>query len=125
MYSIPGLSGIKFLEHQVSAICFIVQRWVWDAEMPGALVADDIGLRKTFTSVAATMISTLLTEKVVMGLPLSIFWENNVAGWVNMVQNNVPRIIGKEHEWYPLRRHISVPFCLIHIQKTPPQAIQR
>jgi len=70
-YSIPGLPGTKFLAHQVWAIWFIVRRWVWDAEMPGALVADEIGLRKTFTSVAAAMICKLLTEKVVMGLTLS------------------------------------------------------
>jgi len=70
--SIPGLPGTKFLAHQVRAICFIVRRWVWDADMPGALVADEMGLGKTFTSVAAAMICKLLTEKVVMGLPLSI-----------------------------------------------------
>jgi len=55
-YSIPGMSGTMFLPHQVWAIWFIVQRWVWDADMPGALVADEMSLRKTFTSVAAAMI---------------------------------------------------------------------
>jgi len=43
-YSIPGLPGTKFLAHQVWAIWFIVRRWVWDADMPGALVADEMGL---------------------------------------------------------------------------------
>src|SRR5882757_3818997 len=33
-YSIPGLPGTKFLEHQVWATWFIVRRWVWDADMP-------------------------------------------------------------------------------------------
>jgi len=37
-------------------------------------VADEMGLGKTFISVAAAMICKLLTEKVVMGLPLSILW---------------------------------------------------
>jgi len=40
--------------------------------MPGALVADEMGLGKTFTSAVAAMICKVLTEKVVMGIPLSI-----------------------------------------------------
>jgi len=84
-------------------------------------VTDEMGLGNTFTSVAAAMICKLLAEKVVMGLPLSILWGNTVAEWVNMVQNDFPGIIGKEREWYPLRRYTSVPHHLIEIQKTPPQ----
>jgi len=90
--------------------------------MPGALVTDEMGLRKTFTLVAAVMICTLLTEKVVMGLPLSIVWGNMREEWVNMVQNDVPGIISDEPEWYPLQRHNSVPHHFIEIQKTPPEA---
>jgi len=77
-YSIPGLPGTKFLAHQVWAIWLIVRRWVWDADMPGALVADEMGLGKTFTSVAEAMLCKLVTEKVVMGLPLSILWGNTL-----------------------------------------------
>jgi hypothetical protein len=66
-YSIPGLPGTKFLAHQVSPIWFIVSRWVWDADMPGALVANEMGLGKTLTSVATEMLCKLVTEKVVMG----------------------------------------------------------
>jgi hypothetical protein len=119
-YSIPGLPRKKFLADQVWAIWFIVRRWVWDADIPGALVADELGVGKTFTSVAAAMICRLLTEKVVMGLPLSILWGNTLAEWVNMVQNNFPGIIGEERKWYRLWRHNSVPCRLIEIQKTPP-----
>jgi hypothetical protein len=72
MYSIPGLPRIKFLVHQVWDIWFIVTRWISDPDMPGALVVDEMGLGKTFTSVAATMICKLVTEKVVMGLAVSI-----------------------------------------------------
>ena len=77
-YSIPGLPGTKFLAHQVWAIWFIVRRWVWDTDMPGALVVDEMGLGKTFTSVGAAMLCKLVTEKVVMGLPLSIVWGNTL-----------------------------------------------
>ena len=118
--SIPGLPGKKILARQVWAIWFIVRRWVWDADMPGALVANEMGLGKTFTSVAAAMICILLTEKVAVGLPLSILWGNTLAEWVNMVQNDFPGIIGEEWEWYPLLRHNAVPRRLIEIQKTPP-----
>jgi hypothetical protein len=77
-YSIPGLPGTKCLAHQVWAIWFTVRRWVWDADMPGALVADEMGLEKTFTSVAAAMLCNWVTEKVVMGLPLSILLGNTL-----------------------------------------------
>jgi len=89
--------------------------------MPGVLVADEMGLGMTFTSVAVGMICKLRTEKVVMGLPLLILWGNSHEEWVNMAQNNLPGIIGEEWVWYPLQRLNSVPHCLIDIQITPPQ----
>jgi hypothetical protein len=55
-YSIPGLPAPKFLAHLVWTLWFIVRRWVWDTDMPGALVADEMGLGRTFTSVAAAML---------------------------------------------------------------------
>jgi len=71
-YSVPGLPGTLFRAVQVWAIWFIVRSWVWDADMPEALVSDEMGLRKTFTLVAAAMLCNLATEKVVMRLPLTI-----------------------------------------------------
>jgi len=114
-YSIPGLPGTKFLAHQVWSIWLIVNRCVWDSDMPGVLVADEMDYSKTFTSVAAAMICKLLTEKVVMGLPLSILWGNTLDKWVNMAQNNFPRIISDKWEWYPLWRQNSVPCHLSEI----------
>jgi len=87
--------------------------------MPEALVVNEMGLEKTFTSVAAAIIWKLLSEKVVMGLPLLMLWGNTLAERVNMVQNNIPGIIGDEQEWYPLRRHNSVSRYVIEIQKSP------
>jgi len=117
-YSIPGLPRTKYLAHQVWAIWFIVRRWVWDAHMPGALVADEMGLGKTFTLVAAAMICNLVTEKVVMGLPLSILWWNTLEEWVILAHNNFPGIVGEEREWYPLQILDSVPRRLLEIQTT-------
>jgi hypothetical protein len=56
MYSIPGLPDTNFLAPQVWAIRFFVRRWIWDADMSGGLVADKMGLGKTFTLVAATVL---------------------------------------------------------------------
>jgi len=119
-YSIPGLPRTTFLAHQVWAIWFIVRRWVWDPDIPGALVTDDMRLGKTFTLVAAAMLCKLVTEKVVMGLPLSILWGNTLEVWVILVDNDIPGIVGKEMEWYPHQRLKSVPRRLLEIQTTPP-----
>ena len=120
-YSIPGLPGTKFLAHQIWAIWFIVRRWVWDTDMPGALVPDEMGLGKTFTSVAAAMLCKLVTEKVVMWLPLSILWGNTLEEWINLAQYDFPGIIGDQREWYPLQRQNSVSRHLLEIQSTPLQ----
>jgi len=119
-YSIPGLPGTKSLAHQVSVIWFIVRRWVWDTDMPGALVADEMGLGKTFTSVAAAMLCKLVTEKVVMGLPLSIVWADTLEEWVILAVNDFPGIVSEEREWYRLQRSNSVPCQLLQIQTSPP-----
>jgi len=108
-YSLPGLHESKFLAHQVWVIWFIVRRWVWDADMPGAVVADGMGLGKTCTSVAAAMLCKLVTEQVVMGLPLSILWGNSLEEWVILAHNDFPGIVGEEWEWHPLQRLNSVP----------------
>jgi hypothetical protein len=69
-YSIPGLPGVEYLAHLFWAIWYIVRRWVWDTDMPGALVADKMGLGKTFSFIAAEMLCKSVNENVVMGLPL-------------------------------------------------------
>jgi len=120
-YSIPGLPRTTFVAHQVWAIWFIVRRWGWDVDMPGALVADEMGFGKTFTSMAAAMICKLLTVKVVMEPPQLILWRNTLEKWVNMGLSEFPWIIGEEREWYPLRRQNSVPRCHIEFQTSPPQ----
>jgi len=48
--------------------------------MPAVLVADDMGGGKTSTLVAAAVIRKLVTEMVVMVLPLSILWGMPLKG---------------------------------------------
>jgi len=119
-YSIPGLPGTKFGGHHVWAISFITRSWVWDADMPRALVADEMGFGKTFTSVTAAMLCKLLTEKVRMGLPLSISWGNTLEEWVILADNDSPSIVSEEQEWYPLQRLNSPPCRHMEVQTTPP-----
>ena len=88
--------------------------------MPGALVADEMGLGKTLTLVAMAMICKLATEKVVMGLPLSILWGNTLEEWVMLAHNDFPSIVGEKWEWYLLQRLNSVSRRWLDIQTTPP-----
>jgi hypothetical protein len=88
--------------------------------MPGAMVADEMGIGKTWTSVSAGMICKLLTEKVVMGLPQSILWGNTVEEWVMLADDDFPGIVGEQSEWYPHQRLNSVPPHLLQIPTTTP-----
>jgi hypothetical protein len=89
--------------------------------MPGELVADEMGLGKTVTSVAVAMLCKLVTEKVVIGLPLSILWANTLHEWVILADNDFPSIVGEDREWYPLQILNPVPRHLLEIQSTPRQ----
>jgi hypothetical protein len=68
--------------------------------MPGAKVAQEMGLGKTINLVAAAMLCKLETEKVVMWLPLSMLWEKTLEEWVILAHNNFPRIVGEKQKWY-------------------------
>jgi hypothetical protein len=62
----------------------------------------------------------VVTENVVMGLPLSIIWGNIIEEWVILVHNDFPGIVGEEMEWYLLKRLNSGLRCLLEIQITVP-----
>jgi hypothetical protein len=66
------------------------------------------------------MICKQLTEKVVMGWPLSIIWGNTLEEWVILPSNDFPGIVGEEQEWYLLQTLNSVARRLLEIQMTPP-----
>ena len=94
-----GLPGTEFLADKVSAIWFVVSRWIWDADMPGALVADEIVLRNPFTLVVAAMICKLVTEKVLTELPLSTLWRHTSKEWVSLAHNDFPGIVCEDWDW--------------------------
>jgi len=64
------------------------------------------------------MCCKLVTEKVVIGLPLSILWENTIAEWVILADNDFPSIIHDKWEWYLLQRLNSGLRCLLEIRTT-------
>jgi len=47
-----------------------MRRCVCDSDQSGVLVGDEVGVGKTLSFVVVAMICKLLTEKVVMGMPL-------------------------------------------------------
>jgi hypothetical protein len=75
-----------------------MRRAVWDTDMLGALVADERGTGKTVTSVAAAMICKLVTDIVLIGLPLSILCGSTLKEWVNLAQSDFQGNIGHEQE---------------------------
>jgi hypothetical protein len=88
--------------------------------MPGALVADEIGLGKPFTLDAAAMICQLVTEIGLMDSPHSTLWGNTLEEWVMLAQNDIPCIVCEDREWLLLQRLNSVPSHMLEIQTTPP-----
>jgi len=66
------------------------------------------------------MLCKLVTEKVVMGLPLFNLWGNTLEEWVILPHNDFPGIVGEEWEWYPYQRLNLVPRRQLEIQTTPP-----
>jgi hypothetical protein len=66
------------------------------------------------------MFRKLVTEKVVIGFPLSIVWGNTLEECVILVHNDIPGIVGEERESYLLPRLNLVPCRLLVILTTPP-----
>jgi len=94
-------------------------RLVWDSDVPGVLVPDDMGHPKMYTWEAAAMICKLLAEKGAVGMALLLGWGSTHEERVNKPQNDYYRIVYDEWELYTLLRLISVSCCLLEMQKTP------
>jgi hypothetical protein len=114
-YSFRSLLGTMFQVHQIWAIWLIVRRWIWELDMPGALVADAMCLGKMLTLVAVALLCKLLTDNNVLGLPQSILWVNTVEELISMVQNDNSGINGDEHKRYLLPRPNSMPHRILEI----------
>ena len=57
--------SVAFLAHQIWAIWFIVRRWVYDVDLPGVLLADEMGHGKTFTVLAAALYVKIVSNELV------------------------------------------------------------
>jgi hypothetical protein len=80
------------------------ERWIWDADIAGSLVGDEIGLRRSCTSDPSAIVCKLLTDDVGMGLRLLILWWNTLEAWVLLMCTNFPGIASEERKWEPLQR---------------------
>jgi len=69
-HSNSGLPGMKFLEHLVWAILFIVSRSICHSDIPGVIVAKEMRFDKIIISVVTAMRYILLTKKVIVLLQL-------------------------------------------------------
>jgi hypothetical protein len=98
---IASLPGTKFLQFVVRVQWSIVRRLVWNSNLQGALVADEVVLRRMFTLWVAAMICQLLDEKIHVGLPLYILCRNPLDKWFNLRLNNYLYIKGTDPEWSP------------------------
>jgi len=121
--SIACPPGNRFWLHQVWAQSCIVRRWVWDLNMPVALVADEMGLGKKDISVPTGMIRALQTEKVVVGLLLTILEWYTFGKLVKMTQNNYYWISCEVQHWNLVQRLNYMCHSLLEIQTTPPLGI--
>lgn len=88
--------------------------------MTQTLVEDEIVLGKMLTTVAADLLCKLITEKGVVGLPLSILWGNSIQKWKHRALTNYLGFIREVQQQYVLQRLNSVPCHSFDIQPTPP-----
>lgn len=83
-------------------------------------MVDEMGLGKMFPLMAVAMIWNL-TQKVDLGLALSLLWEHTLQERVHMAQNNCPGITNEQQKLNPLQRPNSLPQPHLGIQRTEPQ----
>ena len=64
-YLLEPFPSLTFLAHQIWAIWFFIQRWVFDVDLPVVLLADDMGLGKTFTVLSAALYAEIVSNELV------------------------------------------------------------
>jgi hypothetical protein len=78
-------------------------------------VADEIGIGRMFSSVAAAVTCRLMTKNIEMQLPRLIVSGMTLRECVNMVQNDYYKIISDVWKSYSLQRLNSLPSCHVEI----------
>jgi hypothetical protein len=55
MYTLKQFRELRCCAYQIWAILFILRKWIFYVDHPGVLLANEVGLRKIFTILAATL----------------------------------------------------------------------
>ena len=63
-YLFEPFPSVTFLAQQIWAIWFIIGRWVFDEDLPGVSLGEEMGLGKTFTIFVATVYAQVVSNKL-------------------------------------------------------------
>ena len=108
VFRIPGIPKGRFLPHQVWGIWFLVDRIV-ENSVPVALLADDVGLGKTFTALGALLHLKWISSEAALGRRLACLDD----GTVNDLGDKAPPFFVSEKEGFDRPAVVMVPANLI------------
>jgi hypothetical protein len=91
----------RFLAHQIWAIWFIVWRWIFDMDLPGVLLAYEMGLGKTFTVLAGDLYVKSITEDVTNHheIQLPVYLNLSLGGWCEVVETGFSTLSAVQKQW--------------------------
>ena len=105
----PFPSG-SFLIYQIWAIWFIVRCWVFDVGLPGVLLADSMGLGKTFTVLVAALYAKVVSNEIMSNkkYKLPFLFKRTLRQWRQDVEQGFPGLSLVHRGWYPCT-HVRPP----------------
>lgn len=104
---IPGIPNGRFLPHQIWGIWFLVDRIITDAP-PVALLADDMGMGKTFTALGTVLHLKWIASEADAGRRLACLDNHRVQDL-----DNIPSFFGAERDVYHRPSIVMVPANLM------------
>ena len=108
VFGIPGIPKGRFLPHQVWGIWFLVERVVGKSPSV-ALLADDMGLRKTFTALGALLHLKWISSEATEGRGLACLGGRRVQD----LGDDVPPFFGSAKEVFQRPSVVMVPAPLV------------
>ena len=106
--SIPGIPNGRFLAHQVWGAWYCVRSIINNNGLKGVMVADDMGMGKTFTALATALHLKWLADEAEKGVKLPCY-----AGETVEEQKEKPQFFGDNIGWIKRPILIVVPPMMI------------
>ena len=102
-YLLEPFPSVTFLAHQIWAIWFIVRCWVFDVDLPRVLLADKMGLGKTFTVLAAALYDKVVSNELMSNkeYKLPFLFGRTLPQWRQEVEQGLPGLSLVHRGWYP------------------------